>query len=74
MMTAIFGLVDLGVYVLFDKGPKDPLVDDTIGSLEQMSIQFGQSIEYVNRSPIPPLFTQPFTGVSNQTSEQFKTR
>jgi hypothetical protein len=46
-MTNIFGLIDLSVHVLFEKGVKHTTLDDSLAQLEKASITFTQQITYV---------------------------
>jgi hypothetical protein len=45
MMLKIFGLIDLGVYMFFDKDNKDPSIDTAFSSLQQMATDVGGNIE-----------------------------
>ena len=52
MLLNIFRLFDVGVFVLFDKTPNDPLVANTEGTLERMSTLVNGDFEYVTRYAI----------------------
>jgi hypothetical protein len=44
-MVKIFGLVDLSIFMLYDKGPRDPIVDEALGMLESKANEFTQGVE-----------------------------
>lgn len=44
MMLKVFGLIDLGVFIFFEKGNKDPTIETAFGSLKQMATDVGGKI------------------------------
>ena len=47
MMLNIFGLIDLGIFVFYNKDTKDPVVNESLAFLEQSTGRLGGSFTSV---------------------------